>query len=109
MDFSKARSTVGIGFIGYEPTRYYAANGAILTVNTRGYCDKAGLEKHPALVPEIAWFLKLVVQADGFNQFFEDSPNIVGPTGVFLALENIGQVSYKYNHLHRLPIHLDRS
>lgn len=79
------RSVVSIGYVAYEPNKYYMRDGMpAVTVGPDGICTAA---QRAQFVPEIAWLLERLIPGDqGVVPTF---PHLVGPTGLLNAVQKI--------------------
>lgn len=92
VDFTAKKSMVQIGWIGYEPTKYVASKyHPPLTVTSTKTCSL--LKREQNFIPEIDWFIASIFPNPMFKDFKEKSPHLIGPTGSYIAIEKLDNVS----------------
>lgn len=97
IDSYDLRSTVSIGYVGYDPVKYFTRRDhpTIRVKPEDGTCVWLGEAGY--FVDEINWFVKKLINVP-LSQFTADMPHMVGPTGIFGALNSMGtsqsQVSF---------------
>lgn len=88
MDAFEFRSVVSIGYVGYDPVMYYTRRDSpTMTVNSDGICEP--IEHAAYFVKEINWFVQKVLGIP-MAQFVAESPHMVGPSGLFGAINSMG-------------------
>lgn len=98
MDAFEFRSTVSIGYVGYDPVTYYTRRDSpTMAVNSDGVCGP--IEHATYFVSEIDWFVKKIF-ALPMAQFIAESPHMVGPSGLFGAINSMGMGKDPVSFIH---------
>lgn len=89
IDAYDLRSVISIGYVGYDPVQYYTRKDSpTITVNSDGICQP--LSSATYFVAEINWFARKVLDIP-MAQFSAESPHMVGPTGLFGAINSMSK------------------
>lgn len=84
MDSIGSRSTVSIGYVAYEPVKYFTRkNYPTITLDETGVCNS--LPAGNGFIPELSWAVSKLMPIP-IEKYTTIEPYLVGPTGLLSVL-----------------------
>lgn len=69
---------ISIGYVSYEPSKYYSIEGTTITVDSSGKCTAFAPK---TFVPELAWIVDKILPGDIAADYMQHN-HLVGPSGL---------------------------